>query len=330
MRLLFVLLLLVSVKSSLAFKEVLQPYYTIISDEKSDSIERGYCLIEGHCRMFSSHNPVIGTQIGGIYEKTPKQEVKDVLTDSLGYFSIKLPVGFKRFCAYRLGFEESCIADYNFKSKHRIQIDIYLHKGRPHVKRKPVIYLYSEEPLSANVQLDPHGEFTFTYPKYNDGWDVEVSEDGQLIDKSNDKEYPYLFWEAESQDVMYQTNGMEIEGFLIKTDTTLSFLSRSLDQLGFNAREKTDFLTFWAPILERDPYALIQFVIDDDYEKRIASLNIQPQPDNLRRVYMIYSPLVDSNFEMTIISQNLVGIDREGFFVLEWGGGKIDLTDLKP
>jgi hypothetical protein len=75
---------------------------------------------------------------------------------------------------------------------------------------------------------------------------------------------------------------------------------------------------------------LIQFLVDDVYESAIAGLQISPQPDVIRRVYILCSPLKDSSIGLEVVPQEFKSFERFAFTVVEWGGSEIDLTNLKP
>ena len=178
---------------------------------------------------------------------------------------------------------------------------------------KPVIYLYPEEATEVSVKLDVAGEMLCTYPAYADGWQVTAHPDGTLIDREG-KTYSCLFWEAES------TAGFDMtRGFCIKGSDTAAFLEESLTALGLNARERNEFIIYWLPQMENNPYNLISFQ-QKDYTDQ-AKLEITPTPDSLLRVFMAWQPLKQA---VDIEPQELVPFDREGFTVVEWGGTKID------
>ncbi len=305
--------------------------YDILSDKKDESVKEGNFIIEGTVLMFSSNLPVDGAIVNAYKPNDPDRETaEDMLTDSLGKFSMTLPVGTEQFCAMKLGFSECCISDYEFKDQHRIKVKVYLYQAQNQIKRKPIIYMYSDEPLSASVKLNPYGDFTFTYPKYENGWEIEIDNDNQLKIKGEDRTYPYLFWEAESHGLMLKNTGLNLPGFFMKTDTATQFLEKTLDVLGLNQTEKTDFITYWGPVLEREDYAFVQFLIDEECEERVAALSIEPKPESMRRIYMILAPYESNAVTYNIIPQEFSGFDRKGFTVLEWGGGEIDLEYLKP
>ena len=178
---------------------------------------------------------------------------------------------------------------------------------------KPVIYLYPEEATEVSVKLDVAGEMLCTYPAYADGWHVTAHPDGTLTDWGG-KTYTCLFWEAESTADFDMTRG-----FCIKGSDTAAFLEESLTALGLNARERNEFIIYWLPQMENNPYNLISFqqkIYTDQVE-----LTITPTPDSLLRVFMAWQPLKQA---VDIEPQELVPFDREGFTVVEWGGTKID------
>lgn len=305
--------------------------YFVVSDVKDASIPKGSFVLQGEVKMFSSAFPLSGVAVG-------PSEKNRVLTDSAGRFEIQLSLkAVREIYIFKADWAEIVINNYELKSQHRITITAYMHQvaqGDGNVKRKPVIYMYADQSLNASVQINPLGSFTFTYPEYRNGWNVTVDSAGMLTDVKTNQTYPYLFWEAESEDLFYQTNKNTIPGFVIQTDTSIQFLENVLAQLGLNSTEQTDFITFWGPILEQKKYALVQFLVDDGYNKSIANLTISPQPDWTRRVYILCSPIDDSTTGMEVVPQDFskykVPSMRSGFTLIEWGGTNIDLNNLKP
>lgn len=179
----------------------------------------------------------------------------------------------------------------------------------PNVSYKPVIYLYPEDTMDVNVTLDLDGKLTYTCPLYEDGWKITAAPDGTLTDETGTK-YPYLFWEGE---VTIQADLSK--GFCIKGTNTSEFLNEALLTLGLNEQECADFLEFWLPFMEKNPYNLITFQTDTYTDA--AKLNISPAPDSVLRVYMVFMPLQE---EMEVEAPVLKGFDRTGFSVVEWGG----------
>lgn len=181
---------------------------------------------------------------------------------------------------------------------------------------KPVIYLYPEKETSVSVDLDFHGSFTYTYPYTKDGhWDVVAKPDGTLTNKADGKEYSYLFWEGVTSEFTPDFS----EGFCVKGEDTTAFLQKVLPEMGLTPKEYNEFIVYWAPLLQNNPYNLISFQTKN-YEE-MAPLQINPAPDSMLRVYMAYTPLTEP---VTIPEQTFTPFDRNGFTVVEWGGCMVD------
>lgn len=179
---------------------------------------------------------------------------------------------------------------------------------------KPVIYLYPEETTDVQVELDYNGEFICTYPAYNDGWSVTAEPDGTLINKEDREEYSYLFWEG-VDDIQYDMS----KGFVVRGENTLEFLREKLKYLGLMPKEYNEFIVYWLPKMQNNPYNLITF--QNEVYSNNAKLKITPEPDSVLRVFMTYKPLDEAIF---IEEQNLKSFNRRGFAVIEWGGTIVD------
>lgn len=177
---------------------------------------------------------------------------------------------------------------------------------------KPVIYLYPEEKTEVHVTLDYNGELTVTYPEYADGWQVTAYPDGTLCDMDGN-EYSYLFWEGIS-DTEYDFS----EGFCVAGEDTADFLRETLADIGLTPKEYNEFIVYWLPQMQSNPYNLISF--QSERYTDVARLDIAPKPDSLLRVFMAWQP-VDKPLEIT--PQTFVPFVREGFTVVEWGGTKV-------
>ena len=181
------------------------------------------------------------------------------------------------------------------------------------VNAKPVIYLYPEEETRVSVKLDYNGQFTSTYPAYEDGWTVTARPDGTLIDPDTGREYYCLFWEGIT-DVEYDLTS----GFVVPGEETAAFLEDALSTLGLTEREADEFIIYWLPRMEGNAYNLISFqkeVYTDN-----AVLTVDPAPDSVLRVFMAWKGL-DKPVEVE--PQILDGFERIGFTVVEWGGTEI-------
>ena len=176
---------------------------------------------------------------------------------------------------------------------------------------KPVIYFYPETVTDVTVELDYAGELSCTYPAYNGGWHVTAHPDGTLIDETGIA-YNYLYWEGSDQGWTMD------EGFCVAGSDTAAFLEDALQRLGLNRREANEFIVYWLPQMEDNPYNLICF--QDDAYTESAKLTVSPTPDTVIRVFMTFKPL---DAPMEIEAQELDAPERSGFTVVEWGGGLV-------
>lgn len=177
---------------------------------------------------------------------------------------------------------------------------------------KPVIYLYPEEEMPVSVALELSGTLTSSYPAYGDGWQVTAQPDGTLTD-SNGREYYCLYWEGESE-----TDFDLSRGFVVPGLETTAFLEKSLAQLGLTQRESNEFIIYWLPQMESNPYNLISFQTQRYTDA--AQLRITPAPDSILRVFMAWQRL---DAPIHIAPQDLTTPTRTGFTVVEWGGAEI-------
>ena len=178
---------------------------------------------------------------------------------------------------------------------------------------KPVIYLYPEQETTVSVSLDYAGTLTATYPAYEDGWRVTAEPDGTLYDENGD-EYSYLFWEGENN-----TDYDFSKGFCVAGADTADFLREKLAEIGLTPREYNEFIVYWLPQMQENPYNLIAF--QSDCYTQVAQLDISPAPDTLLRVFMAWKPLEE---KVDIPAQTLTAPARDGFTAVEWGGSRIN------
>lgn len=298
----------------------------VVSDRLDLSLEPGTFILEGYVRN-SENN-------GGISRATVKILHQDtgVLTDASGKFQLPATIRTDSvFEFYKDGMNLVQLENYHFLDQHRIAVNAYLcDESNQMIKRKPVIYCYSDKEVDATIRLDPKGHFTFTYPAYQNGWEIQVNAAGGVTDRKTGKKYPYLFWEAASEPLQYQMTEQGLPGFVIATDTAVQFLESQLSAMGLNRVEQTDFITFWVPVLQRKPFALVQFLMEASYQNQVAEWIITPSPDAFRRVFMLFSPLEEPALGTPVIPQKFNSFERNGFTVVEWGGSELDFLSDKP
>lgn len=176
---------------------------------------------------------------------------------------------------------------------------------------KPVIYLYPEKETDVSVKVNfKNGRFTCTYPDYNDGWNVTAYPDGKIINKNDNDEYSYLYWEGEGQ-INYDFSS----GFVVKREDTAKFLKEKLSYMGLTPKEYNEFIVYWLPIMQENEYNLVSFQMEN-YDDS-AKLNITPKPDSILRVFMAFK---ETDNKTAVPQQKLEKFERKGFTVVEWGG----------
>jgi len=222
--------------------------------------------------------------------------------------------------------QEYCVGDQVFctyentwydEEKQRVEADVLTvtasdWKPEPNVDYKPVIYLYPEEETEVSVQLNLNGKLICTYPSYGNGWIVTAAPDGTLSDVKG-MTYNYLYWEGKL-DTQYDLS----QGFCVKGTDTAAFLETALAKLGLTRREANEFIVFWLPFMERNPYNIISFQTDAYTDA--AQLQVSPQPDTVIRVFMAWR--ASENYT-ELPQQELTAPPRKGFTVVEWGGATI-------
>lgn len=226
-----------------------------------------------------------------------------------GSISDKWCVGDQVVCTY-----ENAYIDHN----SRIEADLLtIETGTfeidPEACYKPVIYLYPEEETEVAVKLLLDGQLTCTYPAYKDGWQVTAAPDGTLTDKQG-QTYNYLYWEGEIEAQWDMTRG-----FCVKGEDTAAFLEESLEKLGLTRKEANEFIVYWLPLMEKNPYNIISFQTTAYTDA--AGLEVTPAPDTVIRVFMTFKA---AEGMIRILPQKLTAPERTGFTVVEWGGTEVN------
>lgn len=207
---------------------------------------------------------------------------------------------------------------YYDDKNHRIEADMISIEPSdwqpdPYAAYKPVIYLYPKEETGVNVSLELKGKLTCTYPKYEDSWNVTALPDGTIYDK-NGQSYNYLYWEGDVH-TAYDFS----QGFCVKGEDTAAFLEDSLRKLGLTRREANEFIVYWLPQMEKNPYNVISF--QNKAYTDAAKLCVAPEPDTVIRIFMAWHG--EESF-VELPPQKLTAPERQGFVVVEWGGGEVD------
>lgn len=241
------------------------------------------------------------------------------------YFSIPLSSGTHSFQFFYNGrYEEISIPGMEVSGGSRTYIALHFNSSEALIiSAKPIIYVYPKTTGKVSVKVEPRGSHPFYYPGVDGNWDVLAHPDGTLEMKDGSS-YRYLFWEAQQRlgDAQIDPH----EGFLISGAATLDFLETTLHAIGFNSKERADFITFWAPKMQGNAWNYIHFVSGESCQQ-FANLQIDPKPDELFRFYMLWHP-ADPTIQP--IPQKLPHFPRTGFSVMEWGGQEYPKNALYP
>jgi hypothetical protein len=207
--------------------------------------------------------------------------------------------------------------------------------------KKPVIYLYPQKPTKVAVQFAAPIDLTLSIPSYANEWNVLAQPNGMLQDlqpqftdcgaidstalgseyaqtacEKND--YPYLYWAGYIGHLFPHLN----EGWVIPQSGIRAFLEKELTAAGLDQKEKDDMISYWVPELSGfgASYYRLSF-LQTDQMNALVPLNITPRPDTEFRIFLLWSPLTGMP-SVQPTPQVLQSLVRNGFTVVEWGGGE--------
>lgn len=179
---------------------------------------------------------------------------------------------------------------------------------------KPNIYIYTKDGTVVIIYFDDVSSLLTTIPYYTGSWYVTASPDGTLTDSSGN-EYGYLFYEADVQTHIFQTE----EGWLINADTRTAQYEEILREYGFNETEIKDFVEYWEDKLEAGKDYVMYPQLDDTVN-RAMPMSINPTPTTLARIWFAFEEADSQSFKTPQIEK----INRTDFTVIEWGGLILD------
>lgn len=308
------------------------PPFKIISDTLDQNIPVGKCLITG---VVTYHEKTVNEAVVKAYNhnKATGNSEMTLLVNSNKLGNIRMTVDSSTYflTAWKPGTGTAYVEGVKFRSQHHIVIEIYLPDDEMIEVEKPVIYAYSEQTVDVSLRLETQLDLNFTYPMIgtDNTWDFNVSKDGIAIDELY---FPYLFWDAFSYTGMsHKYKDDQLVGHGLKGTEVTSFLEGQLTLFGLNDREKTDFITYWAPRMTAHEYVVVNFLIDDAYDE-ISTMQITPSPNEIRRVFMLFTPVTNesdfSGIELQTPKYEVSELKRTGFTIVEWGGSELPILKL--
>jgi len=228
-------------------------------------------------------------------------------TDDDGLYSMTLPVGIYSVTAERNEWESGDRVD-NVTVLANQQTEVNLTIYSEAMVDKPNLYLYPTETTDVSVRVDLHYgcEITQSIPEYGDGWDVTVTPEGII-----DGEYTYLFYEAEIPRFYPM-----VEGWAVAKENLATFFGDTLGAYGFTEAETADFVDYWPQHLAPAAWYGIYPMVEARFIDPLASLDIQPVPDSLFRLWLIIEPVDE---EPGLLPPVIVPMERSGFAAVEWG-----------
>lgn len=213
-------------------------------------------------------------------------------------------------------YTKTSYSSFNFilLDKNIETVNFYVKNNIP-TADKPVIYLYPSDETNVNIKLGYKENVTVSYPEYIDGWNVLAKPNGRLIDLDTNRELYSLYYECKNAIKFDMTS----EGFIVKGKDIVPFLEEKLSILGLNNIEAEEFIIYWLPILSKNEYNYIRFATEEEINKNMP-LNIEPNPETIIRVLMIYKGLEE---KVDVVEQKLTTPQRNGFVAVEWGATEI-------
>lgn len=289
--------------------------YTILSEEFDSSIPKGKSQVIG--QVFDQNDNPLSNSLIATFDFKHQGH-----SDSLGQFAFEMDSNDSAIFCFHLNYSEVLVY-HDFKSQHRTVIKFMLPQDVMQITvDKPVIYCYAPTPLSITITPDFKSNLSFSYPPTKKGkWQVDLQKNGLEV---NHQPYPYLFWEGKSNLSDLHNPNQKTEGYILKTDTLISFLENQLNAFGFNNREKTDFITYWGPRMAIHNFVLIEFMTGDAYAEHIAEMQISPQPDEMLQLFMLFRGFEQYPDFLSIEEPaSPIPLKRNGFTYVEWGGSEI-------
>lgn len=249
-----------------------------------------------------------------------------IQTDSNGVYLQTIPRGKYVFRAWLDDMHHEIKSDtILYPGGNRTEINIWFYSSIERVIcDKPVVYIYSDSVQEIQLGLKVDGQLLFSYPHYTGPMILKTNPSGMI--EYGGVSYPYLFWDAST--TLPEACKNKTSGFLVKRNELVPFLEKACNSMQFNARERSDFITYWAPRMQQFEQVYLHFLFNEACNS-VARYDVQPQPKQFFRVYMSWcdGKGVDAK---ALSPQTFPQISAGGLRVVEWGGMEFnkDLLEL--
>ena len=192
---------------------------------------------------------------------------------------------------------------------------------------KPLVYVYDKlsRPNSLTVWFPQGWVFTKILPGFSRDttWDFSADRYSSVQVQNEASSHEYLYYSAKVPNYAYNQNGWQIYGRDIE-----AFFDEKLDIIGFNPKEKQDFIEYWISEFDRDTLYFVSFKFDTALDPYVT-LDFRAKPTSQMRVLLEAYPLetspkkeymwpnVGTRFDDRILKRFV----RSGEYdVFEWGG----------
>ncbi|MBC7863094.1 MAG: hypothetical protein IAF38_08975 [Bacteroidia bacterium] len=301
------------------------PIYSVVSDKAESTLKKTEALFVFRFSLHPGYKVDEKTEIKtGAIKISYNGKNLDLQRDKEGKISVTVKPGkylFKVF--YNENYSEITTDSISIKGGYRKEIELNFMSARyPVIAEKPVIYVYPKEKTDVTIQLDLKGTLGFTYPEYKNKWSFTANTDGTIL--MGDKKFNYLFWEGETGIEKKAIDNSE--GFIVGKNELVDFLEKKLSEMGLNSKESADFITYWAPQMAANEKNYVHFLFNAECDE-YAQLNIEPKPEQVFRVFMLWSKAEGTNAK-ALTEQKMPVFNRNGLSVLEWGGAKLPIISF--
>lgn len=220
----------------------------------------------------------------------------------------------------------------------------------------PLISLYgSHKSFQCSVLPVTSFDITTQYPLMNltneaenthglPAWSGQAELDGRIRLDNKNRNYFQLFWEGRKRadtpkssrfSFMMSPDNERNEFFMVSKSDAEQFMDHFVRNVfHFNVKESNDFITLFLPQLQSSSFNLIQFLVNEQVENNVSRLMVEPQPDQVIRVYLMFEGFESreqliSKYNFTIIGdESLMYCNPEKNLYLSDVSGRIEDVEV--